>query len=182
MKLMCVGCGFVLLAALGLPAQSLPGHTHTIASAAGAAPTVMTNTVNKSEAQWRKELTPEQYRVLREKGTEPAFTGQYWNQHAPGIYRCAACGLVLFASEAKFDSGCGWPSFDRPVSTNAVALAEDHSHFMRRTEVLCPRCGGHLGHVFDDGPRETTGQRYCINSLSLKFEPATNPAAAKPGK
>ncbi len=140
---------------------------------------VMSNQVNKTDAEWRKELTSEQYHVLREKGTERPFTGEYWNTHDKGTYKCAACGAVLFASEAKFDSGCGWPSFDRPVSTNAVAEAADNSLFMHRTEVLCPKCGGHLGHVFDDGPRETTGMRYCINSVSLKFEPETNGPAKK---
>jgi len=136
----------------------------------------MTNKLFKTDAEWKKELTPEQYRVLREKDTERAFTGEYWNHHQPGIYRCAGCGAVLFASDAKFDSGCGWPSFDKPMAANAVGEAVDHSHLLHRTEVLCARCGGHLGHVFDDGPKETTGLRYCINSASLKFE-GTNSAA-----
>lgn len=171
--------GFMLLAAMYALAQQLKEHAGDKSSAVATTQTVMSNTVKKTDAEWRKALTPEQYQVLREKGTERAFTGEYWNHHAAGKYTCAGCGAELFASEAKFDSGCGWPSFDRPAGSNAVATAEDHSHFMRRTEVLCPKCGGHLGHVFDDGPRETTGLRYCINSLSLKFEPATNAPAAK---
>lgn len=140
--------------------------------------TTMTNKVTKSDEEWKKELTPEQFRVLRLKGTERAFTGELTDNHAPGQYKCAGCGLVLFASEAKFDSGCGWPSFDRPMDTNAVAEHVDTSYGMHRTEVLCPRCGGHLGHVFDDGPTKT-GLRYCINSVSLKFEPAINQPAGK---
>jgi peptide-methionine (R)-S-oxide reductase len=140
----------------------------------------MTNQIAKTDAEWKKELTPEQYRVLREKGTERAFTGKYWNQHEPGMYRCAGCGAVLFASDAKFDSGCGWPSFDKPVGAKAVATNDDSSYGMHRIEVTCPHCGGHLGHVFDDGPKETTGLRYCINSASLKFE-GTN-SSAKTGK
>ena len=139
----------------------------------------MTNSIKKSETEWKQELTPQQYHVLREKGTERAFTGEYWDSHSPGKYKCAGCGAELFASDAKFDSGCGWPSFDQPMSSNAVAYREDNSFGMHRIEVYCPRCGGHLGHVFDDGPRDTTGKRFCINSVSLKFEPATNSPAQK---
>ena len=135
----------------------------------------MTNKLTKTDAEWQKELTPEQYRVLREKDTERAFTGKFWNTHEDGTYKCAGCGLELFKSEAKFDSGCGWPSFSAPATTNAVATHDDTSFGMHRIEVLCPRCGGHLGHVFDDGPAPT-GQRYCINSASLKFEKADEPA------
>jgi len=130
----------------------------------------MSNEVNKTEEEWKKVLTPEQYRVLRQKGTERAFTGEYWNTKDKGTYRCAGCGEVLFQSDTKFDSGCGWPSFYAPATANVIAETEDRSHLMVRTEVLCSKCGGHLGHVFDDGP-QPTGLRYCINSVSIKFEP-----------
>lgn len=125
--------------------------------------------IEKTDAEWRKELTPEQYHVLREKGTEPAFTGKYHANHAEGIYKCAACGTALFSSDAKFDSGTGWPSFAAPVSPQSIAYEGDNSFFMERTEVHCPVCGGHMGHVFDDGP-QPTGKRFCINSAALKFE------------
>ena len=128
--------------------------------------------IAKTDAEWRAALPPDRYAVLRQAATEPPFSGALYHNHATGTYACVACGQPLFSSDAKFDSGSGWPSFDEPVNREHVELVEDHSHGMVRTEVRCQRCGAHLGHVFDDGPRATTGLRYCINSVALDFQPA----------
>jgi peptide-methionine (R)-S-oxide reductase len=125
--------------------------------------------ITKTEEEWKKDLTPEQYHILREKGTEAPFTGKYVDNHEAGMYRCAACGQELFSSDTKFESGTGWPSFTEPANLEHVTLREDDDH-SGRTEVICKRCGSHLGHVFPDGPKDKGGNRYCINSCALEFE------------
>jgi len=134
-------------------------------------------TIMKTDDQWRAELSPDEYRILRQKGTERAFTGKYWDHHEDGTYTCRGCGAPLFTSEQKYDSGCGWPSYYDAIDSGAIVTRPDYSHGMTRTEIVCARCGGHLGHVFDDGPMPT-GLRYCVNSASLGFEqakPETDP-------
>lgn len=126
--------------------------------------------VNKTETEWKKELSEEEYYVLRQKGTERAGTGTYNHHEVNGVYTCAACQFELFSSDNKYDSGSGWPAFDRPISEESVVENKDSSHGMQRVEIVCSNCGGHLGHMFEDGPRQTTGLRYCINSVSLNFE------------
>ena len=173
-----------ILTFLALTAVLVTAGCHASPTNTPATDTTMKFPVQKTDAEWRKQLDPEQYRVLREAGTERAFTGKYWDTHEPGVYRCAACGEVLFKSTAKFDSGCGWPSFYDLADQKKVIIREDHSLGMERKEVLCAHCGGHLGHVFDDGP-QPTGLRYCINSASLNFDKVdgTNaPAGGSPKK
>ncbi len=152
--------GFVILR------PNLQSHKHQTKISKGS---TMDGTVQKTDKEWKETLTPEQYYIMREKGTERPFTGKYWNFDGDGVYRCAACGAVLFDSKTKFDAGCGWPSFSDVANSKNVILKDDYSHGMHRIEVLCAHCGGHLGHVFDDGPKPT-GQRYCINSEAIEFQ------------
>ena len=163
----------------GTPEASAEAGAVTKTDAMSRTEDPMSTKVVKSEEEWRRILTPEQYHILREKGTERAFTGKYWKTKTAGTYKCAGCGLELFRSDTKFDSGCGWPSFFEPLEGARLTETEDRSFGMVRTEITCTRCGGHLGHVFTDGPKPT-GLRYCINSASIDLDAKKDDAADKP--
>jgi peptide-methionine (R)-S-oxide reductase len=181
--------GFLLLVFAALVAATqlpTPGNPETAAAAQKGDqpmtpdPAPVDHALPKTDAEWRRVLTPEQYRVTRHKGTEAPFSGEYYKTDAQGVYRCACCGEPLFSSDTKFDAHCGWPSFWKPIDSDHIKLLNDRSHGMHRIEVQCRKCGAHLGHVFDDGP-QPTGQRFCINSVSLKLDAKAAAAASKPG-
>lgn len=163
---------YVFSTAVLLVLFSCNGQTQTKNTSTQKPTSTMKEEINKTDEEWKKILSPEQFEVLREKGTERPFTGKYWNLNDKGIYTCAACGNELFNSSTKFDAGCGWPSFFESLDSTKIKTQTDRTLGMVRTEIMCAKCGGHLGHVFDDGPKPT-GLRYCVNSLSLDFKPQT---------